>query len=118
MKQLMCAFALGTLALLPAVGLAAPGGKPTKVVIAHLAEVIEEFDEVTDELLSTTYKYVVLELPEQALNGHGNHEDLLDGEAFPDGTTFTAADHSRGQKIYIVIETEAEPVEPEEPVVE
>lgn len=99
---LNCAVVLGLaglLALAPRID-AAP---PAKVKIAHLAEVEDIFEEETDILLETYYKYVVIEISEKALNGHGRHDDVLDGEALIDGTIFVANDYSRGSKIEIFV---------------
>lgn len=99
---LNCAVVLGLaglLALAPRID-AAP---PAKVKIAHLAEVEDIYEEETDILLETCYKYVVIEISEKALNGHGRHDDVLDGEALIDGTIFVANDYSRGSKIEIFV---------------
>lgn len=111
LRNVICAtaglfVATGMLALAPQVD-----ARPApKVKIAHLAEVEEIIDEETGELLETRYKYVVIEVSENALRGHGNHEDALDGEALVDGTTFVADDYSRGDQILIDIAAETEPV--------
>ena len=82
-----------------------PVSKPAKVLVAHLAEVVEELDEITEEVISTTYYYNVIEVSEKALSGHSGHGDVIDGEELPDGTIWNETDYSKGDKFEIVVDS-------------
>ncbi|MBD3674683.1 MAG: hypothetical protein HUJ26_14260 [Planctomycetaceae bacterium] len=98
---------------LPALLLAGPPEdkpeKPEKVLVAHLAEEIEEFDEETGELTGTTYLYVVISVSERSLDAHLGHGDAIDGGELIDGSTWSETE--KGDMFEIVVEA-ADPMAP------
>ena len=83
--------------------------KPEKVLVAHLADVVEVLDEETEEVISTTYYYNVIEVSERSLSGHSDHGDVIDGEELPDGSIWNEDDYSKGDKFEVEVEEEDEP---------
>jgi hypothetical protein len=109
MQKLMSrALLLGALLALPSFLQAAP---PAKVLVAHLAEVIDEYEEGTDILLGTSYKYVVIEVSERSLPAHLGHGDAIDGGELVDGSIWTET--FRSDKFVIFIGAAAPEPEPE-----
>jgi|GEM_PF-2489168 hypothetical protein len=59
---------------------------------------------MTDEEIGVTYLYVVIQVPAQRRNGHnGRHDDVSDGEDFPNDTTFDAESASVGEQMEIYV---------------
>jgi hypothetical protein len=109
MQKLMSrALLLGAMLALPTVLQAEP---PAKVLVAHLAEVIEEFEEGTDVLLGTTYLYNVISVSERSLPAHLGHGDAVDGGELIDGSIWTES--FKGDKFEIFIGVEEPEPEPE-----
>lgn len=78
--------------------------KPEKVLVAHLAEEIEEIDEATGDLIETTYLYVVISVSERSLPAHMRHGDAVDGGELIDGSVWTES--FKGDKFEIVVAAE------------
>ena len=72
--------------------------KVDKVLIAHLAEVVEEMDE--GELVCT-YFYNVIEVSGNAVAAHLGHGDLEVGDELPDETTWEGG--SKGDKFEVSV---------------
>jgi hypothetical protein len=104
MRRLVAAFVfLGLVVAIPALALAAKGDgpqNPPKVIIAHLADQVDQIDDVTGEVLGTTYYYNVIEVSEKAVDTHVEHGDVLEGGTLPDGTIFSGA---KGDKLEIFV---------------
>ena len=71
--------------------------KADKVLIAHLAEVVEEVDE-TGDIVCTVY-YNVIEVSGNAVGGHLGHGDALVGGTLVDGSTWEGG--SKGDKFSV-----------------
>jgi hypothetical protein len=73
--------------------------KPAKVLIAHLAEVVEDVDVNGDPICE--YQYNVIEVSEKSLGGHVPHGDIQEGENLADGTIFEG--YAKGDKIFVIV---------------
>ncbi len=62
------------------------GAKADKVVIAHLAEVVEDVGETGEPVC--IYYYNVIEVSENAVDAHQGHGDVLMDGTLPDGSTW------------------------------
>lgn len=81
--------------------------KPEKVLVAHLAEVVEVTpDNAEGTPAGTYYYYNVIEISAKAVEAHLAHGDVLEGGSFPDGTT--AQDLAKGQKIEAFVAAQPE----------
>lgn len=90
---------LVVMAWVAAVPMLVSAAKPAKVLIAHLAEVVEDVDETGAPICE--YQYNVIEVSEKSLGGHLPHGDVIEGGTLADGTTVFEG-HVKGDKIFVI----------------